>query len=145
MNLYAILGAGMLVLASVSGTYFVYSQHKIDTLTKSNAELVIANEQNVKTIKELKDSYDKLQQIYGNLVVSFDNIKIENSTLARKLAEHDLGALATQKPVLIQNRINAATNNVLLCFEALSGAYLTEEEKNALSKDSTACPGYSSR
>jgi hypothetical protein len=48
-----------------------------------------------------------------------------------KLADHELSYLATNKPKLVERVINNGTDDVLRCFEILSGKELTEEEINA--------------
>jgi hypothetical protein len=54
----------------------------------------------------------------------------------------DLGLLAAEKPDSIERAVNRGTVNAGRCFELLSGAELSEEEKNA--KDGIAfnkeCP-----
>ncbi len=48
-----------------------------------------------------------------------------------KLERHELGVLAANKPKLVEQIINKASQDAIRCFELLSGSPLTEKEKGA--------------
>jgi hypothetical protein len=54
----------------------------------------------------------------------------------------DLGLLAAERPDSIERAINRGTRNAGRCFELLSGAILTEDERNATDGESfnKECP-----
>jgi hypothetical protein len=51
--------------------------------------------------------------------------------LSDKLGRHDIGNLAENKPGLVERVINGASIKAGRCFELLSGAPLTDKEKEA--------------
>ncbi len=61
----------------------------------------------------------------------FAAIRQQNQNLIGKLERHDLGLLAEQRASLVERTINRATAKANRCFEILSGAELTENERNA--------------
>jgi hypothetical protein len=72
----------------------------------------------------------------------FQEARKENNVLKEKLSEHDIGYLAAQRPKTMQRLFNKGTKDVGRCFEILSGAPLTEEEKSATKKSqaNSSCP-----
>lgn len=123
--------------------YYYYSttQERIATLTANNATLTAnvktltdANEQNVQTIDELQTSYQQVQEDYTQAQSEFQITRMQNVELRERLGRHELDALAAAKPGLVERIINTATDNTARCFELLSGAPLTENERNATSE-----------
>jgi len=55
----------------------------------------------------------------------------EKDNLAKKLGKHELDILAQNKPGLVNRIINRASDNVMRCFEILSGSPLTHDELQA--------------
>jgi predicted nucleic acid-binding Zn-ribbon protein len=72
----------------------------------------------------------------------FAAIRQQNQNLIGKLERHDLGLLAEQRASLVERTINRATAKANRCFEILSGAELTENERNAENgnKFNSECP-----
>lgn len=123
--------------------YYYYSttQERIATLTANNATLTAnvktltdANEQNVQTIDELQTSYQQVQEDYTQAQSEFQIIRMQNVELRERLGRHELGALAAARSALVERTINRASDNATRCFELLSGAPLTESERNATSE-----------
>ena len=83
------------------------------------------------TVDHLQETYEQIKQDYQNLSNEFVVIRSQNNELRERLGRHDLGALATAKPALVEKTINNATANALRCFELLTGAPLNEKEKAA--------------
>ena len=55
----------------------------------------------------------------------------KQSAASAKLADFDLGLLAASKPESIERAVNRGSANASRCFELLSGAKLTDSEKEA--------------
>jgi len=142
MKLYVLLGVSLITLGSVSAGYFWYSQDKIASLEEVNVELKLTNELNKDTIETLQENYKELKTVHTTLENAFKTASNQNKLLEEKINKHDLNLLANKKPTLVEKRINKATNNVFLCFEYLSGAVLSEEEKNELKKSPSDCPNF---
>jgi len=123
--------------------YFYYSttQSRIATLTANNATLTAnvqtitdANDQNIQTIDDLQASYQRVQDDFAQVQSEFQVIRMQNNQLRERLGRHELDVLAAAKPVLVERTINRASDNVLRCFELMSGAPLNDRETNATSE-----------
>jgi len=131
LKVTAVLGAVMLAMAAGFYWYYQDSQARIQTLTENAAKLETAVDMNEQTIDILKKDYEKTRQELRRVNEEFSNIRRQNSVLAEKLERHDLGVLGNAKPGLVERIIDSATSKTNRCFEILSGAELTEEERNA--------------
>jgi predicted nuclease with TOPRIM domain len=138
MKYWIVIG---ILLALMSGAaYFYYSstQAKIEQLLTNNAVLVennkqldTANNENLNTIDTLQLFYKQSEDQFNQLQSEFQSIREQNQKLKERLGKHELDVLAAAKPKLVENVINNASKNALRCFELLSGAPLTEKERNA--------------
>ena len=138
-------GVLMLVLALMSGVgywYYTDTQDRIAVLNKSITTATLALERSEETVNSLQEDYKLIQTTNENLNSELAITRRQNQVLADKLAKHDLGTLASQKPELVERIINRASKKAGRCLELLSGAILTEEERNAKSpKDfNSECP-----
>ena len=142
---------GVLLSLMSGGAYFYYTttQNRIDSLIETNATLVSnvetitqANIENVNTIEEMVENEEQARQNFIQLETEFQEIRSQNSELRQRLGRHELDALAAAKPKLVENIINNASDNAIRCFELLSGAPLTEGEKNATNEKefNSECP-----
>ena len=130
---YLVLILSVLLIAG-SGLgywYFRDSQSVISTLTENNAELELSVQLNEQTITNLEKDYDFAQQEVTRLNEENTAIQRRNNLLVERFANNDIGFLAENKPELIERLINRGTANAFRCMELLSGAELTEQERNA--------------
>lgn len=139
---YIILGA---VMATMLGGFYWYykdSQARIVMLVENNAKLELAVKTNEETIASLQQSYASANAELGRVNESFAAARAQNRELIDRLSEHDIGYLASQKPELVERAINGASDKAARCFELLSGAPLTEIERNATDGKSfnSECP-----
>jgi hypothetical protein len=139
---YLIMGA--IALTLVGGFYWYYkdSQARIADLVSNNAKLEIAVQMSEETIQYLEDNYDLANKQLTQVNNEFAQVRLQNRELLDRLNKHDLGYLASQKPALVQNAINGASKAAARCFELLSGAPLTDNERNATNGRSfnSECP-----
>lgn len=131
---------GILVALLGGGVYYYYTttQTRISQLIENNAvlgennkQLQTANKHNLQTIDELQSSYARIQEQYTQLESEFQLIRSQNNELRQRLGRHELDALASAKPELVESIINKATTKSIRCFELLSGAPLNDMEKKA--------------
>lgn len=122
--------------------YYTETEKQKDSLHEKIAYLELAVLQNEATITAMEDVYSKLQEENSRLNTAFLNIQKQNNILKEKLSDNDIGYLAFVKPELVENIINSATSKASRCFEILSGAELTESEKNAKNANdfNSECP-----
>ena len=131
------------VLTTVGGAYVYVKkiQNDLRVSQENNAKLELATQEQQKLIEqqiednkaivesmnELKDTNDVLQNSIKDLNDKFHKVNASGE-------KRDIGALATQKPNLVERVINTAGKNALRCVEIASGSPLTDKEKNATRK-----------
>lgn len=132
----------IVLMAGAGYWYYNDSQERIQTLSENNAKLETAIQISEETIGALEDDFAKVNETLSVLYEDFDRIRAQNDILATKLRDHDIGYLGSAKPGLVERIINRATDNVNRCFELLSGAELTEDERNAKTANAfnSECP-----
>ena len=131
MRLSVILLIIMMTMGGVGYWYYTDTQRTIAVLTENNAKLQLAvatNEEAIKTM--VADNAAKDAEIQ-RVNAEFASIRRQNQQLAGKLAEIDMTAAAIANPEAIERAVNRGSVNAGRCFELLSGAELTEKEKNA--------------
>lgn len=143
------------VLLTIAGTIYAgYSyvsglQSEVSRLTTSNATLTANIAQLTQAISEQQDTISSLQndiesqaRIFQETNSKFERSRQQVDKLRERLGKHELGYLAANKPGLVENIINNATDNIGRCFEIASGALLTEAERNATlpSQINRECP-----
>lgn len=142
---------GLLVSILCGGVFYYYTttQETIRVLLTNNAtmksdliSLNSANEQNVETIDELQREYMKIQEDFVRLESDFRDIQDQADILNEKFAERDLNKLAVERPKTIERVLNNATEETLRCFELMSGAPLTQKEREAENENqfNSECP-----
>jgi len=134
----------LILLAGAGGAYtYVTNLQKTAEIHRLNAErLEVAVAQNEEALRVQKENYEALQKNLEEVNEEFAASRAQNSVLTNKLAEHDLNALAAERPDSITRLINRGTVNAGRCFEILSGAPLNDKEKEAKSATSfnKECP-----
>lgn len=149
MQSWIIIGVLVALMSSAAGAYYYSSQKKIAQLIANNATLEAnvstletANQQNVNTIDDLQASYQQVQEDFSRVQSEFQIIRLQNNELKERLGRHELGALASAKPKLVENTINNASINAMRCFELMSGAPLNEKERAATTERqfNSECP-----
>ena len=129
----------------VCGLFYWYyndTQERMAILNENNAKLETAVQISEQAVESLQADYEKANQELGELNEKFSNIRKQNKTLSNKLGRHDLGNLAENKPGLVEKVITKASGKANRCFELISGAELTEKEKEATNGKSfnSECP-----
>lgn len=132
------------MLAGAGGLYtYVTNLQKTAEIHRLNAEkLEAAVAQNEEALRVQKENYEALQKNLQEVNEEFQAARAQNGVLTNKLAEHDLNALAAERPDSITRLVNRGTKNAGRCFEILSGAPLNDKEKEAKSAKSfnNECP-----
>jgi len=128
--------AGIMAVVTfiVCGLFYWYyndTQERMAILNENNAKLETAVATSEAAVESLQADYEKANQELGELNEKFSNIRKQNKTLSNKLGRHDLGNLAENKPGLVEKVITKASGKANRCFELLSGAELTDKEKEA--------------
>ena len=131
-----------MTMGGIGYWYYTDTQKTIAVLTENNAKLEMAVATNEETIKTMAADFAAANAELKRVNDEFAAIRQQNNRLASKLADFDLALLAASKPASIERAVNRGTANASRCFELLSGAELTEEEKNAENGESfnRECP-----
>ena len=131
MKLSGILLIVIFTMSGIGYWYYTDTQKTIAVLTENNAKLEMAVATNEETIATMAADFAAANAELKRVNTEFAAIRQQNNRLASKLADFDLALLAANKPESIERAVNRGTENAGRCFELLSGAELTEEEKNA--------------
>ena len=141
----------ILMLAMGGGAYWYYTdtQERMRVLAENNAKLEIAVqtqqqaiEQQKKDIAAVNAANDALNKEFQASRAEVDDLKGKFNKVSKVVGARDIGKQAIAFPKSIEKIITKGSNNVMRCFEILSGQPLTEKEANAEkpSQSNTMCP-----
>ena len=100
-------------------------------LKENQAQLESAVEQANATVEYLQNNFETMRQNYEAAAQELQASREQANQLRDRLGKHELDVLAINKPGLVERIINNASSEAMRCFELLTGAPLTEDEKNA--------------
>ena len=139
--------AGVMALISfvIAGAFYWYyndTQERMAILNENNAKLEVAVQTSEAAVEQLQVDFQRASEELNKVNKEFSDIRRQNRTLSDKLGRHDLGNLAENKPGLVERIITGASSKAGRCFELLSGAELTDKEKEAKNGKSfnSECP-----
>ena len=118
-------------MGGVGYWYYNDTQARMAILQDNNAKLNIAVQTNEAALESLQADYASAQNEISSLNEAYSAIRRQNQRLADKLQEIDLTAAAIANAEGIERAVNKGTENAGRCFELLSGAELTDKERNA--------------
>ena len=123
----------IITVMTVGAFYWYYNdtQERLRILNANNAKLEVAIQISEDAVTSLQESYAKANEELTKVNTEFTAIRQQNRVLSDKLGRHDIGNLAENKPGLVERVINGASIKAGRCFELLSGAPLTDKEKEA--------------
>lgn len=128
--------AGIMAVVTfiVCGLFYWYyndTQERMAILNENNAKLETAVATSEAAVESLQRDFENANKALNEVNEKFTNIRKQNKTLSNKLGRHDLGNLAENKPGLVEKVVTKASAKANRCFELLSGAELTDKEKEA--------------
>jgi len=128
--------AGIMAVVTfiVCGLFYWYyndTQERMTILNENNAKLETAVATSEAAVESLQRDFESANKALNEVNEKFTNIRKQNKTLSNKLGRHDLGNLAENKPGLVEKVVTKASAKANRCFELLSGAELTDKEKEA--------------
>jgi uncharacterized protein HemX len=122
----------IMVVALGVGGYYVMNLKADLAVSESNAKaLTAATQQQNALIDSMKADISTIQQTNAELAATVDKQRRDVETLNTKFSKRDFGALAAEKPAVVERLVNRGSANAMRCMELASGAPLTEQEKNA--------------
>jgi len=93
-------------------TYYNHTQQTIAQLRENNVKLEQVAKTNQETIDNLQQSAIQLQEQNLKLQKEMQNAEKYSQDLINKLNKHDLTKLSQQKPKLMEEKINNATQRL---------------------------------
>jgi type II secretory pathway pseudopilin PulG len=122
----------VIVLVIAGGLYYV-TNIKADLAISeaNNQKLIDATKAQNELIEQMQKDITLIQETNKQLAEQNEKQKQDVATLSSKFSKRDFGALAAEKPAVVEKLINRGTTNVMRCLELASGAPLNEKEKAA--------------
>ena len=136
----------VLILSIIAGGVgYVYKLRADNAVLKANAiKMEMAYETQQKTIEKQKADFQEILEANKQMNILVQNLKEDLQNLDKRFNKNnrDIGKLAEEKPGLVENIINGATERAQRCVELASGAEHTEAELNATKKSeiNPECP-----
>ena len=131
MKLAGIMFIIMCAMGGLGYWYYNDTQERMAILQENNAKLETAIQTSEAALESVQADYARASSELNALNAEYAAIRRQNQELADKLQNLDLTAAALANPAGIERAVNRGTENASRCFELLSGAELTEDERNA--------------
>lgn len=122
----------VMILVIAGGLWYVTNLKAdlaISELNNKQLENAITEQQNV--IDKMQKDIAQIQNINMELSQQRDELQKDKEVLSSKFSKRDFGALAAEKPSIVERLVNRGTVNAMRCIELASGAPLNDKEKNA--------------
>ena len=121
----------IIVLVAAGGWYLMNLKADLAISEANNQKLVDATKAQTELIEGMKADIEQIQKTTAELAAANEKQKRDVEALNSKFSKRDFGALAAEKPEVVEKLVNRGTANVLRCMELASGSPLNEKEKNA--------------
>jgi ABC-type bacteriocin/lantibiotic exporter with double-glycine peptidase domain len=123
----------VVVVAIIAGGLWYVINIKADLATSeaNNRQLVEATREQNMLIEQMKQDVAAIQQANADLQQQNERQRRDVETLNSKFSKRDFGALAAEKPEVVERLVNRGSKNALRCMELAAGAPLNELEKAA--------------
>ena len=108
-----------------AGGIFAYNTYnsmksQIETLIANNTTLKSVVDEQSTTLDAIEDNQKRQRILITDLQEKMDGAEEDAAELRQIFSEHNLTRLANEKPKLIEDRINDATNDVFRDLESIS-------------------------
>lgn len=117
---YLLLGIAIASLVGGAYVYVSWQNSKIEVLTKDNVVLRETAEQNALALEQLQSRIEDQLRLNRELSQSLEKSENTRQEMLRIFRDHDLTKLATQKPGLIERRINDGTRKAFDDLESVT-------------------------
>jgi ABC-type bacteriocin/lantibiotic exporter with double-glycine peptidase domain len=123
----------VVVVAIIAGGLWYVINIKADLATSeaNNRQLVEATREQNLLIEQMKVDVASIQKANAELQAQNEKQRRDVETLNSKFSKRDFGALAAEKPEVVERLVNRGSKNALRCMELASGAPLNDQEKAA--------------
>ena len=122
----------VIVVVIAGGLYYVINiKADLATSEANNQKLQDAIQVQKELIEQMQKDVEQIQETNKQLAEQNEKQRQDVNTLSSKFSKRDFGALAAEKPEVVEKLVNRGTANVMRCLELASGAPLNEKELNA--------------
>jgi hypothetical protein len=121
-----------IVLVLAAGAWYVTNLKADLAISEANNQQLVeaTREQNL-LIEQMKQDVAAIQQANAELQAQTEKQRQDVATLSTKFSKRDFGALAAEKPEVVERLVNRGSKNALRCMELAAGSPLNEQEKAA--------------
>jgi hypothetical protein len=122
LKVYVLIIVLGFVGSAAYGGYYYYkdTQERISILTKNNAKLETAKQQQDNTIKTMVEDRERFDKLNQGLQAKLEIANKYRNKLIGALRKHDLTRLSQQKPDLVEKKINNGTKKLLNSLERIT-------------------------
>lgn len=134
VKVYLLTGAVIAALAAVAYYYYNDTQSRLAAYAATQAVLEVSIQQQQETIQALQSDVARMtgtiQTLNTEFAASRERVRELETTFRENSGggERDFGNIAAERAGLVERIVNTGTQEVLRCFELLSGATATPEE-----------------
>ena len=123
----------LIIILVLVGGFFHVSNLKADLAVSqaNNAKLEQGIKEQHELMEKMRVDIEAIKKINDELNKQKEQLTKDKETLTTKFSKRDFGALASEKPNVVERLVNRGTQNAIRCMELASGAPLNEQEKNA--------------
>ena len=127
----AIVALIIAVIVAAGAWYLINLKADLATSEANNRQLVEATREQMMLIEQMKQDVAAIQKANADLQAQNEKQRRDVETLNSKFSKRDFGALAAEKPEVVECLVNRGSRNALRCLELAAGAPLTDAEKAA--------------
>ena len=122
LKVYVLIIVLGFVGSAAYGGYYYYkdTQERISILTKNNAKLETAKQQQDNTIKTMVEDRERFDKLNQGLQSKLEVANKYRNKLIGALRKHDLTRLRQQKPDLVEKKINNGTKKLFNSLERIT-------------------------
>ena len=138
------IAALVIVVVIAGGVWYVTGLRADLAVSEANsAKLQEGIQQQQALMEQMREDIATIQKTNAELSAQNERQKKDVESLSRKFDKRDIGALAAEKPEVIEKLVNRGSVNALRCLELASGAPLNDKEKSAKTptEANRECPG----
>ena len=134
IKVYLLAAAAIAALVSAAYYYYTNTQARLMAYAANQALLEVSVQQQQETIQVLQADVARMTGTIDTLNTEFAESRQRVRDLETTFRENsgggerDFGEIAAERAALVERIVNTGTQEVLRCFELLSGATATPEE-----------------
>lgn len=125
------------LMGAISYFGYEYLTAQNEILRQNVQQYEQVNKQLKRNNQIMQQNFESMQQRQNELTQQFNEIEQNTSQLQRLFSEHDFGNLVSEKPGLIEPRVNKGTSDVLMNLEEITdpSTYQTQMEQGNENND----------